>query len=80
MGENFNYDFRTPQQKKLEEKRKSIVTMFTNYRAKATADTSDYRIMQVIASQIGCTTPNVRTILIKAQVIKPKRKAAAMRK
>lgn len=80
MGENLNYDFRTPLQKQRDERKKNIVAMYADFRAKATAGTSDYRIMTAIASHIGCTPANVRVVLLKAGVYSSKRKAAAMRK
>lgn len=74
MGENFNYDFRTPLQKQQDERRKNIVAMFSDFRAKATAKTSDYRIMTVIAQRLGCTPQGVRAALIKANAITPSRR------
>ena len=34
MGENFNYDFRTPLQKQQDERKKNIIAMFADFRAK----------------------------------------------
>jgi len=77
MGENFNYDFRTPLQKQQDERKKRMISMFADFRAKAPADTSDNRIMMAIAMQVGCTPQNVRACLVKAKVITPKRRAVA---
>nr|DAL38122.1 MAG TPA_asm: hypothetical protein [Caudoviricetes sp.] len=33
MGENFNYDFRTPLQKQQDERKKNIIAMFADFRA-----------------------------------------------
>ena len=44
MGENFNYDFRTPLQKQQDERKKNIIAMFADFRAKAPAETSDSSI------------------------------------
>lgn len=74
MDEKNNYDFRTPLQKRQEERRRSIIAMFADFRAKATAETSDYRIMTVVAQQVGCTPQNVRATLLRANIIKPKRR------
>ena len=81
MGENFNYDFRTPLQKQQDErKKKNIIAMFADFRAKAPAETSDSRIMLAVSQQVGCTQQNVRVILIKAGLITPKKRRAAVRK
>lgn len=80
MAENFNYDFRTPLQKQQDERRRNIIAMFADFRAKATADTSDNRIMLAISQHVGCTPQNVRACLIKANVIRPKRRRAGARK
>lgn len=72
MDEKINYDFRTPLQKQQEERRRCIIAMFADFRAKTTAATSDYRIMVVVAQKVGCTPQNVRATLIRANVIKPK--------
>ena len=77
MGENFNYDFRTPLQKQQDERRKNILAMFEDFRKKATSDVSDSRIMAVIAQHVGCTPQNIRAILVKAGVIVSKRKKVA---
>lgn len=77
MGENFNYDFRTPLQKQQDERRKNIIAMFADFRAKAPKETSDNRIMMAVSVRVGCTQQNVRACLIKAGVIVPKRRAAA---
>ena len=66
MGENFNYDFRTPLQKQQDERKKNIIAMFADFRAKAPAETSDSRIMLAVSQHVGCTQQNVRVILIKA--------------
>lgn len=76
MGENFSYDFRTPLQKQQDERKKNIIAMFADFRAKAPAGTSDSRIMLAVSQNVGCTQQNVRCILIKAGVIKPKRRTA----
>lgn len=80
MGENFNYDFRTPLQKQQDERRKNIIAMFADCRAKAVEGTSDSRIMLAISQHIGCTPQNVRACLVKAGVIVPKRRRAVARK
>lgn len=80
MGENFNYDFRTPLQKERAERQKNIIAMFTDFRAKAPSDTSDSRIMLAVSQQVGCTQQNVRVILMNAGVITPKRKRANVKK
>lgn len=77
MGENFNYDFRTPLQKQQDERRKNILAMFEDFRKKAASDVSDSRIMAVIAQHVGCTPQNIRAILVKAGVIVSKRKKVA---
>lgn len=76
MGENFNYDFRTPLQKQQDERRKNIIAMFADFRAKAPKETSDNRIMMAVSVRVGCTQQNVRACLIKAGVIVPKRRAS----
>lgn len=73
MGENFNYDFRTPLQKQQDERRKNIIAMYEDCRAKAAANVSNNRIMLVISQHVGCTPQNVRAVLVKAGVIKVKR-------
>lgn len=73
MTENSTYDFRTPFQKQQDERRQNIISMFVEFRTKANARTSDYRIMSVIAQQIGCTPQNVRATLLNANVITPRR-------
>lgn len=80
MGENFNYDFRTPLQKQQDERKKNIIAMFADFRAKAPAETSDSRIMLAVSQRVGCTQQNVRVILIKAGVITPKKRRVAVRK
>lgn len=80
MGENFNYDFRTPLQKQQDERRKNIISMFADFRAKAPAETSDNRIMMAVSMQVGCTQQNVRACLVKAGIIVPKRRKATARK
>lgn len=77
MGEKFNYDFRTPLQRQQDERRKNIIAMFADYRAKAPKETSDNRIMMVVAQNVGCTQQNVRACLIKAHVIVPRKRRAA---
>ena len=78
MGEYFNYDFRTPLQKQQDERKKNIIAMFADFRAKAPAETSDSRIMLAVSQRVGCTQQNVRVILIKAGVITPKKRRAAV--
>ena len=80
MGENLNYDFRTPLQKQQDERKKNIIAMFADFRAKAPAETSDSRIMLAVSQRVGCTQQNVRVILIKAGLITPKKRRAAVRK
>lgn len=80
MGENFNYDFRTPLQKQQDERKKNIIAMFADFRAKAPSGTSDSRIMLAISQHVGCTQQNVRVCLIKAGVITPKKRRASVRK
>lgn len=74
MGENFNYDFRTPLQKQQDERKRNIVAMYADFRAKAGTDVSNNRIMTVIAQKVGCTTQNVRAVLVKVGKLKPKGK------
>lgn len=74
MGENSNYDFRTPLQKQQDERRQSIIAMFVDFRSKADSRTSDYRVMSVVAQKIGCTPQNVRAALIRENVITPKKR------
>ena len=74
MRENFNYDFRTPLQKQQDERKRNIIAMYADCRAKAGAGVSDNRIMTVIAQQVGCTPQNVRAILVKAGRLRPKRR------
>lgn len=69
MGENFDYDFRTPLQKQNDERRKRIASMFVDYRKKADANVSNNRIMTVIAKELDCTTQNIRNILMKEGLI-----------
>lgn len=76
MGENFNYDFRTPLQKQQDERKKNIIAMYADFRAKAPATTTNSRIMMAVSQQIGCTQQNVRMCLIKAGVITPKKRAS----
>ena len=78
MGENFNYDFRTPLQKQQDERKKNIIAMFADFRAKAPSETSDSRIMLAVSQHVGCTQQNVRVILIKAGLITPKKRRAAV--
>lgn len=79
MGENFNYDFRTPLQKQQDERKKNIISMYADFRAKAPAETSDSRIMLAVSQHVGCTQQNVRVTLIKAGVITPKKRRASVR-
>lgn len=76
MGENFNYDFRTPLQKQQDERKNNILAMFSDCRSKAAKEVSNNRIMTVIAQRVGCTPQNVRAILVKEGVIKTKRVCA----
>lgn len=75
MEEKTIYDFRTPLQKQQDERRRSIISMFLDYRGKAGTDTSDYRVMSAVAQKIGCTPQNVRAALIRENVIRPKKRA-----
>lgn len=77
MVENFNYDFRTPLQRQQDERRRNIIAMYADYRAKAPEGTSDNRVMMAIAQMVGCTQQNVRACLVKAQVIVPRKRRAA---
>ena len=74
MGENFNYDFRTPLQKQQDERRRNVIAMYSDYRAKAGGNVSNNRIMTVIAQHVGCTPQNVRVILVKEGLIRTKKR------
>lgn len=74
MEENFNYDFRTPLQKQQDERRRNIIAMFSDCRAKAGSGVSNSRIMTVIAQHVGCTPQNVRVILVKEGLIRTKKR------
>lgn len=74
MEEKFNYDFRTPLQKQQDERKKSVISMFADFRSKADESVSNSRIMAVIASRVGCTSQNVRVILVKEGLLKVKKR------
>lgn len=69
-------DFRP--RRKIEEElhRKAVSKRFLELREKSVEGTSDWRIMMVMAEEMGCTTNNVRHLLLKDGTIKVKRKAA----
>lgn len=67
-------DFRP--RRKIEEElhRKAVSKRFLELRDKAVEGTSDWRIMMVMAEEMGCTTNNVRHLLLKSGTICLKRK------
>lgn len=73
MGEKI--DLRTPAEKQQEERRKSIVSLFLDMKARAITGTSDSRIMGAVSQKVGCTQQNVRYILVKEGVLKPRKRA-----
>lgn len=74
MAENSNYDFRTPLQKQQEQRKKNIIAMFKDCRAKAGSEVSNNRIITVIAQRVGCTAQNVRVYLLKEGLIVAKKR------
>ncbi len=76
MRENFNFDFRTPLQKQRDERRKTILALYADLRAKAPKECSNSRIMFEIAKRVDCTPQNVRVILLNAGAITKRRTAA----
>lgn len=73
MGEKI--DLRTPLEKQQEERRKNIVKMFLDMKARAIVGTSDSRLMQAVSMKVGCTQQNVRYILIREGVLQPRKRA-----
>ena len=65
-------DFRSPLRIKQERRRKEIVSTFLDYKESASDGSSDSRIMDAVAKKVGCTPQNVRAILLKQGVYKPK--------
>lgn len=66
-------DFRNPKVKEAEARRKAIVARYLDLKSKAVAGSPEYRIMDAVAREIGCTMQNVRVHLIRAGVYKPTR-------
>ena len=69
-------DFRPRRQIEEERHRKAVSARFLELREKTVEGTSDYRIMVVMAEEMGCTAQNVRNLLLKDGTIKVKRKVA----
>ena len=65
-------DFRSPLRIEQERRRNEIVSTFLDYKEAASDGSSDSRIMDAVAKKVGCTTQNVRAILLKQGVYKPK--------
>lgn len=72
---NFHYEVYDGEKEILDEDGDVV-----DFRAKAPAETSDSRIMLAVSQRVGCTQQNVRVILIKAGLITPKKRRAAVRK
>ena len=70
---NEKIDFRNPRMKEAEKKRKEIVALYLDYKAKAVAGSPEYRIMEAVARKMGCTQQNVRVHLIREGVYTPRR-------
>lgn len=68
--ETKNYDFRTPKQRATQKRTATIISKYTEYRAKAADGVSNNRIIECISSEVGCTAQNVRVTLRKANLIK----------
>lgn len=73
MGEKI--DLRTPLEIQHEERRKNVVKLFIDFKSRAMEGTSDSRLMQAVSQKVGCTQQNVRYILIKEGVLKPRKRA-----
>lgn len=72
--ENLNtFDFRTDFQKRRDERRKRVVSLFKDYRMKAIPGVSNTAIMRVVANDMCCSLQNVRVMLINEGIIKPKK-------
>ena len=65
-------DFRSPLKIEQEKRKKEIVSTFLDYKEAALEGSSDCRIMDAVAKKVGCTMQNVRVILLKQGVYKPK--------
>lgn len=72
--ENLNtFDFRTTFQKKRDERRKRVVSLFKSFRAQAVPGVSDTSVMRAVAVEMGCSLQNVRVMLINEGVLHPRK-------
>lgn len=67
---NEKIDFRSPAKLRAEKRRKEIVALYLDLKARAVAGSPEYRIMDAVAQRFGCTQQNVRVHLIRAGVYK----------
>ena len=62
---NEKIDFRSPAKLRAEKRRKEIVALYLDLKARAVAGSAEYRIMDAVAQRFGCTQQNVRAGVYK---------------
>lgn len=73
-------DIRPPRQVAEERHRNAVRARFLELKGTTVEGTSDWRIMVVMAEEMGCTTQNIRNLLLKTGTIQVRRKTAAKKK